>query len=200
MIKATIFDVGGVLHKSAATPESVRRELELTDDVVTRIWAEQMPLLNSGKIDEKEFWHQLHSEYGIREVGLDENLLGRDFARHVAPNDAVLAVARKLKQRGVVVAVLSNTIEPHARVLREFGLYDHFDKVFLSHEIGMVKPTMEIYRYVLKELGMKPDETIFVDDLKENIQAAEALGMHGIVYTTPERLRASIKKLIPDFS
>ncbi len=52
-----------------------------------------------------------------------------------------------------------------------------FEKFYLSHEIGLRKPNAEIYEFVLKENGLKAAETFFIDDTKENTDAAEKLGI-----------------------
>ncbi len=52
-----------------------------------------------------------------------------------------------------------------------------FEKFYLSHEINLRKPNAEIYEFVLNENGLKPEETFFIDDTKENTEAAEKLGI-----------------------
>jgi len=61
-----------------------------------------------------------------------------------------------------------------------------------SYQLHMAKPDPEIYRYVLKELGTLPDETLFLDDKLVNIQAARALGIRAIHFSTVEQLRADL--------
>jgi FMN phosphatase YigB (HAD superfamily) len=55
-----------------------------------------------------------------------------------------------------------------------------------------VKPDAAIYRHLLKELGTRAEETLFIDDRAVNIEAAEALGIKGLVFTTVEQLRADL--------
>lgn len=57
-----------------------------------------------------------------------------------------------------------------------------FDDILLSFEVGMAKPDLTIYRLATKRLGVKPEECVFVDDLLENVEAAESIGMKGIVF------------------
>ncbi len=59
----------------------------------------------------------------------------------------------------------------------------------------MVKPDMEIYEYVLKELNAKSEECVFIDDKAENIEAAEKLGIHGIVFENKEQLKQDLEEL-----
>jgi putative hydrolase of the HAD superfamily len=81
--------------------------------------------------------------------------------------------------------LLSNTNALHkelyTRILKQqysiAGLEYLFEKAYFSHEIFMRKPDAEIYHYVLKDAGMNPEETLFIDDSEPNINTARSLGM-----------------------
>ncbi|TNE62136.1 MAG: HAD family phosphatase [Bacteroidetes bacterium] len=99
----------------------------------------------------------------------------------------------RLRQR-YQVFLLSNINELHADwidayMVREHGLRDfqsrYFDAVYYSHLIRLRKPDREIYEYVLADAEIRPEESVFIDDLEENVQAARELGIRGIV-KTPE--------------
>lgn len=198
-IKAVIFDAGGVLHESnSAVTDDLAEELNLERDALRKIWANQIPLLGSGKINETELWRQIQTEYGIRHVEVSENLLGRAFTESLTPHIKVIALIRQLSRRGLKLAVLSNTIEPHARALQAAGQYDGFDKVLLSHEMGLRKPDPAIYQYALSELEVSPQEVIFIDDDPKNVAVAQKLGIAGIVFTSPDQLIADLKQFISD--
>jgi glucose-1-phosphatase len=92
-----------------------------------------------------------------------------------------------LRQR-YKVFLLSNINDLHLRwiedyLIREHGIHDfesrYFDGVYYSHLIRLRKPDQDIYEYVLADAELQPHETVFFDDLKENIAAAEALGIRG---------------------
>jgi len=198
-IKAVIFDAGGVLHESnSAVSDDLVNELSLEQKTLDDIWHNQIPLLGSGKIDEAEFWRQVHAEHGVRQVEVAENLLGRAFTEALLPHAEVIALIAELGNKGIKLAVLSNTIEPHAKALREAGLYNGFDQVFLSHEVGLRKPDPKIYQYVLDKLGVQPPESVFIDDDATNVEVAVKLGINGITYTNPEQLVADLSHLIPN--
>lgn len=79
--------------------------------------------------------------------------------------------------------MLSNTNEIHIDWIKEnVSFFDefksYFDAFYLSHEINFRKPDAEIYEFVLKNHDLKPGECLFIDDTKENTDAAEALGIH----------------------
>lgn len=196
-IEAVIFDAGGVLHESnSVVTDDLVQELGLEQETLKKIWANQIPLLGSGKIDEAEFWRQVSNEHGIRQVEVAENLLGRAFTEALKSHAPIIKLIKELGSNGVKLAVLSNTIEPHAKALREAGLYDGFDYLFLSHEVGMRKPNVAIYEHALEELGTKPEATVFVDDDPENVEAAEALGIKGVVFTDTHKVVTELRSLV----
>lgn len=92
------------------------------------------------------------------------------------------------------VFLLSNINDMHAAWIddymhREHGINDfqfrYFDAVYYSHLIRLRKPDPEIYEYVLADAELDPAETVFIDDLAPNVEAARALGIHGVL-KTPE--------------
>lgn len=87
------------------------------------------------------------------------------------------------------VFLLSNINELHERWIadymkREHGLADyetlHFDGVYFSHLIRLRKPTREVFEYVLADAEIQPEETVFFDDVLENVEAASQVGIHGV--------------------
>lgn len=198
-IETVIFDAGGVLHENnSAVTEDLTNEFGISKEVLSQIWAEEIPLLGSGKIDESEFWQLVSIKYGLRNVGLDENLLGRAFIEQLVPFTEVSELVKGLGKLSIKTAVLSNTIEPHAKALREAGVYDGFDTLLLSHEIGLRKPNSDLYEYALDVLKANPQTTVFIDDDPENTQAASQVGIHGITFLSPKQLKDDLKKFIPE--
>jgi putative hydrolase of the HAD superfamily len=61
-----------------------------------------------------------------------------------------------------------------------------------SYQLGIAKPDPAIYRYALEKLGTQPAETLFIDDKAENVEAAVALGMKGIIFSDAGKLRTDL--------
>lgn len=81
--------------------------------------------------------------------------------------------------------LLSNTNEPHwQKAVTSLFPYngwqaeDYFDRIFLSYELHQVKPAADIFRTVMAETGVRPEETLFIDDAEANCATARALGFH----------------------
>jgi putative hydrolase of the HAD superfamily len=112
-----------------------------------------------------------------------------------APSNAVMVEwVRVLHDRGLKTAVLSNMSRNVGDYLRrEANWLQLFNHLCFSGELKIGKPEPAIYHACLKSLGVTAAESLFIDDREVNIKAAEAVGMHGIVFTTPERLQPELE-------
>ena len=83
----------------------------------------------------------------------------------------------ELKAAGYKLYVLSNMSREFIDFLRKQKVYENFDGDVVSCEVGIVKPMPEIYDLLLERFDLDPAETIFIDDRKENVDAAAAKGI-----------------------
>jgi putative hydrolase of the HAD superfamily len=79
-----------------------------------------------------------------------------------------------------------------ANMERSFDWLHRFDVLVWSFQLRMSKPDPAIYRHILEELGTEPEEVLFLDDRLINVEAAQALGMKAIQFSTVERLRSDL--------
>ncbi len=93
------------------------------------------------------------------------------------------------------MALLSNAGRDFGSYFRHGTLGDLFEQVFVSGELGTIKPSAEIFEHVMRELGVTPAEMVFVDNKEVNVRGAEALGIAGHVFTTASDLRAYLEGL-----
>ena len=114
----------------------------------------------------------------------------------IQPTGALIA---DLKAAGYKLYVLSNMSREFIDFLREQPVYRHFDGEVVSCEEGVCKPEREIYQILLSRYGLNPSESLFIDDRKENIEAAEREGIVGFHFNrndidaTIEELRSKFK-------
>ena len=97
-------------------------------------------------------------------------------------NKDVYQIAKSLKRKGYKLAICSNTTNAHRLLNTLMGTYRPFSLVILSSEIGIRKPNPKIYQITLEKLKVAPSEAIFIDNLERNINAANKLGIHGILF------------------
>ena len=198
-IEAGIFDVGGVLisNQMAHVWRDVRETLRLEEPVFRTAWREMGPALGSGQIEEAEFWRGFLERTGATGVLPEQSLFVREYGRRWSVHHPVLDLVARLKELGLKTAVLSNTITAHVTHNKERGLYAPFDVLVFSNDVGVSKPDAAIYRHTLEKLGLpeRPEAAFFVDDLEENVVAARAVGMHGILFKDAAQLTEDVRAL-----
>lgn len=110
--------------------------------------------------------------------------------------DGTVAIFKELKARGVPCFALSNwSDEKYQTTKHRFDFLQWFDGLVISGQLGVVKPNPKIYHHLFKTFALKPENTVFVDDLPSNIEAATRLGMRGIVFTSPTDLRRKLVEM-----
>lgn len=102
---------------------------------------------------------------------------------------------RKLRASGVRVYYLTNMPEDLWEIFTARGLRDIFDGGVASFAVHVTKPDERIYRLLLEEYGLVPEETVFIDDMERNIKGAQALGIRGILFRGAEGVRRDLEAL-----
>lgn len=196
MIRAVIFDFGGVIHTfdNRIFLRSILRRTPLdAEEVRSRILDSDLPReFESGRIPPRDFYRAVAERC---ELAISEAEFVEAFVRIFTPIDTTIGLIRRLK-RAYRLALLSNTNEWHfLHHIRSVDVFPLFDAVTLSYEVKAMKPGEAIYRDSLARLGLPPQECVFIDDLEENVEGARKLGIHGIRYDGHEGLLASLRAL-----
>lgn len=107
------------------------------------------------------------------------------FLPNLITSETLLAA---LKQRYPLILV-SNTNEAHVRFIREkYRVFDYFDHLVFSNEVGSLKPDREIFEHAIKVAGRPADALFFTDDREENVQAARELGIYAHQFVSEPKL------------
>ncbi len=181
MIKNIIFDFGDVfinLDKQATYKELAKLGVtEISEEMMQQYFQYEMGLTTTD-----EFVGWFHEKFNISKQNLINswNAILLDFPLHRLQFLKELSESKKYR-----LFLLSNTNELHISwIQNDWGmeLYNEFkncyEQFYLSHEIHMRKPNANIFEFVLQENNLKASETIFIDDTKENTDAAKKLGIH----------------------
>jgi putative hydrolase of the HAD superfamily len=195
-LRAVVFDYGNVLSlppDPAAHAELARITGLSADRLDSLYWAGRPPY-DEGKITGLEFWQKLARAAGLNLKPAElEELNELDVRMWVTENPAMLAWQLALKQHGLLTAIVSNMGDTVLEQMqREFNWLSRFDVLVWSYQVRIAKPDPAIYRYALEKLGTQPEETLFIDDRPVNVEAANKMGMKGVVFTTVENLRANL--------
>lgn len=194
-----MFDMGGVVvkHCDSSLERSILRDLGITDhDSFTSLDPSLRPLLDQHSkdaIDEDEMWRQFSVITGIDVPPSRDSLWGRYFNPEL--DDHVLAIIQELKERGYRVVCATNTEASHFAHHRDSGHYGIFDAVYASPQLKEVKPDSTFFDKILAAEQVKPEETVFIDDLVENCEAAINLGINAFLYADPVELRWDLARI-----
>ena len=185
MIKNIIFDWGGVLihlDKQRCTEAFAKYGVVVSDEL-TNPYGQRADLMDfeRGLMTVAEFHNTVRRVYGSQLT--DEQIDEAWSALLLGIPEYKLDELLSLKER-YRIFLLSNTNAVHWEEGRKQFDYrghkaeDFFDQIFLSNEIHELKPSPEAFRKVAEMAGIKPEETLFVDDLEASCKSAEALGFH----------------------
>ena len=191
MIKNIVFDLGGVVF--------MRDPKKCTEDFInffSFVRAEQMPYFwneyDRGTRTLEEVKEDLCQLHNCDRKKVEEYLqLAIDKQEVIAPTERLI---EQLKAAGYHLYVLSNMSKEFIAFLRRVPVYRHFEGEVVSCEEGVCKPEKEIYELLLERYSLNPAETIFIDDRKENVEAAEREGIVGYWFDRKD-LEGSVNKL-----
>jgi epoxide hydrolase-like predicted phosphatase len=199
-IRAVLFDLGGVIVRTEyQTPrqhlaERFGMDYDDMDRIVFGGGANgSAARATLGEISEDELWLNVMKVLK-RPASECERIRAEFFAGDVIDH-ALLDFLRSIKPK-YKTGLISNAWSG----LRNYILSEKFDDVFdcmiISSEVGVAKPSAEIFQIALKQLGMSPNEVVFVDDFIENIEACQKVGMKGILFKDSESAVQQLKALL----
>jgi putative hydrolase of the HAD superfamily len=174
---------GGFCRREGLSADKVAKQFR--SDPASR---ELLVGLETGALPEEEFEVGFAEILGVRAPGL----IDRMFADGKMDEPMQRAV-RNARGAGVKTGLLSNSwgTRRYDRAL----LAELFDGIVISGEVGMRKPTPEIYALAARNVGLEPDQCVFVDDLRFNLDPAAELGMTTILHRESEQTIAELERV-----
>lgn len=183
MKRGLLVDFGGVLTTNVFDSFRAFCEAEgLDPQTVKRLFREdpealgELRRLERGELTEEQFSERFAPLLGISDP---TGLVDRLFAG-MGPDEAMIAAVKAARGQGVKTGLISNSWGR--------GRYDRatfpemFDGVVISGEVGLHKPEPEIFHLGAERVGLEASECVFVDDLRENCDGAEAVGMTAVLH------------------
>jgi putative hydrolase of the HAD superfamily len=195
-LRAVVFDYGMVLtdgQNAEAHAELMRLTGLGRESFEPLYWARRHEY-DLGELTGRAFWQDFLHRAGIAAGnGLVEELNAVDARMWTSVNPEMLAWQQALKERGIKTAILSNMGDNVLENMRRtFDWLERFDVLVWSFELRMAKPDPAIYRHTLEQLGVAAGEALFIDDRAVNVEAARALGMRALEFSTVDKLRLQI--------
>lgn len=198
---AVLFDFGGVLTTSVlAAFEEIGRELADEPRLLLRVLAkdeEGSALLvahEEGRIGERQFEDGLAGRLRAHGATVEGPGLVRRLQARLRPDPAMITLVARLRSDGYRTGLLSNSLGDDCYA--GFDLPAMFDAVTVSREIGVRKPSRRAYALACERLGVRPQDTVMVDDLPQNIAAAERLGIAGVVHRDAATTTAELARIL----
>lgn len=200
--KAIVFDYGGVIVTNGinntrmdlmeeigkivgVSGEEYRREY-FKHNHITNV--EGKPWVEAALSAVRVFDDSPETEAKVRQINADFNNAKR-------LNTELLEKIGELKAAGYQIAILSNYTAELRNVLKEQGIYGHFDEVFVSTELGAQKPDPKAFADTCESLAIEPHEMVFIDDTPRSLATAKEIGYTPILFRSNEQLFKDFEKL-----
>lgn len=195
--KAVIFDFGGVIatYDRALEIDFVKDSLNISRKEAIKL----LLAVQDKELEEEDAYeyllHFVHSHgfstdqsrFWIRQWNQMMSICLKEIP-------GMLDLVKALQKKGLVTALFSNATSYQAKAVAKAGYYDHFDPVFLSHELKLTKPSLKAYKLVLQKLSLPAQKCLFIDDKPENVEAAIEAGMDSILFENPSQLVNELHK------
>lgn len=197
MIKAVIFDLGGVYFE-----DGTKKFIGKLSQILSKPEESLFDLFRKGKsveyrenkISGDEFF-QFASEKLESKISASE--INNMWVSEYTEIPGTKKVIEKLKSMGLKVSVISDNVPERINYLEEkYNFLDIFDDVILSYEVNLTKPSEEIFKLALSRLEVLPSECVFVDDRQVNLDTSTRLEINSILFENPDQLEKEIDTII----
>ena len=184
MIKNIIFDMGNVLIKFdrsifldriGVTGED--REILLREVFLSIEWS----MMDRGSLTEEQAMERMCRRVPER-LHKAVRALTSEWDRPILPIDGVEELVRELKSKGYHLYLVSNASYRQHEYWPLIPGYECFEDTVISADVKLIKPQPEIYLYAMYKFGIRPVESVFIDDAGPNVEGAVYSGLHGIVF------------------
>lgn len=178
-----VFDLGEVLVPSDGLTRMLATELGVSEvDAGRAYWAHRVA--HDRGEPPMRYWTAVFADLGVpAEPALVERIEALDAARWASlPSSSALMIA-ELARAKVRMALLSNAPRGLAAAVRAAAWSGPFDRMLFSADVGVVKPSQDIYRRADLEFRTRPEDVVFFDDRAENVRAARAHGWDAHVWS-----------------
>lgn len=201
MIKNIVFDMGMVLVEfdwqaylnALDIDEKIKETMKEKALANINVWNEH----DRGVLSDEEFIRFASREAPEIQEGLRRYMEGVGAIITEYPYSREWL--HSLKERGYHIYILSNYgATPYKYAREHFSYFGEADGIVISSDVKMIKPEPGIYQYLLETYQLKPEETVFLDDRQDNVAAAEAFGIHGIIFKNYEQGKAALEQLLKD--
>jgi epoxide hydrolase-like predicted phosphatase len=198
LIRNVIFDLGGVVLDW--NPDQIltrfQQDPDLRRDLRQALFAHaDWQLFDRGGLTETEVIDRIEARMGRPRTELVAILDA--VHESLAEKPDTVKLIRALHQRGIPLYCLSNMpASIYARLRIRHGFWDVFRGIVISGEVRMIKPEPEVFAHLLQRFDLRAQESVFVDDLSVNIEAARRVGLHTILFRDAAQCQQELGELL----
>jgi putative hydrolase of the HAD superfamily len=196
--RVIVFDYGEVISvsQSAADRAALVELSGLDEQLFWQLYDRYREDLDQGVSLPREYWSLIARDAGVQwSPAQVQQLWAADIRSWISVEPGTVQLLAELHAGGTRVALLSNAGFDFSDPFRHSPMAAYFEAMFVSAELGLIKPDPEIYRVTARELGIPLEQMVFIDNKRTNVDAAIALGVTGHVFTTVAELRAFLESL-----
>ncbi|WP_088187091.1 HAD family phosphatase [Desulfosporosinus sp. FKA] len=196
MIKNIIFDLGNVLINFKPLDYVCTKiaDCQRANEVYQSIFkSPEWLMLDRGTVTEEEAINTICERNP--DLSKEIRLVMTDWYQMLTPIEDVLDIVRDLKSIGFKIYFLSNYQSlAYEHVRKVHSVFNYFDGGVFSFEEKLLKPEPAIYEKLIQRYEIEPQESIFIDDTKENVEIASTIGFNAILFTSSINLREELLK------
>jgi putative hydrolase of the HAD superfamily len=196
--RVVVFDYGEVISLSPSEPDkaAIVAAAGVDASAFWPVYWRHRDDLDQGVASIPEYWARVAADLGVEWSASEVAALwASDFRSWISVDPETVEVLEQLHAGGTRMALLSNAGFDFGDPFRRAPWARHFERVFVSAELGMIKPDAAVFEHVAQELGIGFAQFVFVDNKAVNVDGAVALGATGHVFTGADGLRAFLLAL-----
>lgn len=196
VIKTITFDFGGVLYsydnRPLITAIATNSTVSVTE-IATKLSQSELDRAHfRGELKATELLELLRNKIGL---SMTEKELANTYARCVKPNEELFQLVESLHPKYNLQLFSDTPKILYDHVMTRMPIFEYFSALTLSFEIGKLKDSLDGYYDMISKSRHSPEEIVFIDDIQEYVDTANRLGVKGIMYSGPQKLRDEMKQL-----
>ncbi|TXK17210.1 HAD family phosphatase [Homoserinibacter sp. GY 40078] len=196
--RVVVFDYGEVISRSPSDEDraAILRAAGQPGEAFWPVYWRHRDALDAGRLRVTDYWRRVATDLGAEwDLATIQRIWAADFRSWISVDEATAQLLDELHAGGTRLALLSNAGFDFGDPFRSAPTAVVFEKVFVSAELGMLKPDASIYRHVIDELDIRPEQLVFIDNKEVNVDGAVALGATGHVFRDASGLRHFLENL-----
>jgi putative hydrolase of the HAD superfamily len=197
MIKAVIFDFGGVLAEEGFREGlmTIGKQNGLEPDSFYEISSELVYQTGYiiGRCDEHSYWSAVREKTGIKG---DDRKLREEILKRFRLRPEMISYVERMRSFGLTVAILSDQTNWLDELNERTPFHHHFDHIFNSFHLRKTKRDTSLFKDICDRLNLKPHEVLFVDDSLDNIKRASNQGLRTIHFNNVSEFEKELRRFI----